>query len=264
MNDEEYQNVVEQTAMNKYNQDAAASNQMEYLLEEKEKGIVELQLEVDSIKEDIYHLIRQDTLKFYNDGRTEWVPLKNEKERTLTEWGVERIMQVIHFYINKNTLLSNFNEEQINRLMLKFMCELNDLVLLKYQVLFRQPTFEECKEIILEKIESKRKMRIFASEIFGREFNEEEIKVEVMSEMEKILDREMEKVREDQRKEKIRDYGLMLAQLEIVVFSCLNRAFRGEERGSFRRHTNISELIGAKTPQMPSQKSGGIFSWGRR
>ncbi len=37
--------------------------------------------------------------------------------------------------------------------MLRFVTEINDLVLLKYQTLFRQPTFEECKEIMLERIE---------------------------------------------------------------------------------------------------------------
>lgn len=182
----------------------AANEAAQYYLEEKEKGIVDIQLEVDSIKEDIYHLLRQDRLVIDNDTKKiEWKPI-NDIDRTLTDYGVERLMQVIHFYINKNTLLTNFDEKQIRDIMRSFMHEINDLVLLKYEYLF------------------------------GKE----------------------------DRKAKIREYGMLIAQLEVQVYATLNRAFRGEERGSIRRHTQISELIGGRSP-MPQQK-GGLFSWGSK
>ena len=240
-----------------------ASEASQYYLEEKEKGIIDIQLEVDSIKSDIYHLIRQDIQKTKMDGTQEWKELKDNKQRILSDWGVDRIMQIIHFYINKNTLLSNFSEEQINRLMLRFIRELNDLILLKYQVIFREPTFEECKKIILDKLDNRQKMRIFAMEIIEKKADKEEIKKELLYELEKTIDKEMEKTRNEQRKEKLRDYGLIIAQLEIMVYSTLNRAFRGEERGSLRRHMNVSELIGTKPTPMDKEK-GGFFGWGRK
>jgi len=55
-------------------------------------------------------------------------------------------------------------------------------------------------------------------------------------------------------------YQLLMAQLEQMVYATLNRAWKGEERGSIRRHTTISELIGNKPQQ---QGKGGIFSWGK-
>ena len=84
-----------------------------------------------------------------------------------------------------------------------------------------------------------------------------------MEEIEKTLEKEIMKVREQRIKENIREYGLLIAQLEIIVYAALNRAWRGEERGSFRRHTNISELIGGRPP-IPSKSGGGIFSWGNK
>ena len=81
--------------------------------------------------------------------------------------------------------------------------------------------------------------------------------------MEITLEKEMEKTRRDTKKEKIRDYGLIIVQLEIIVFATLNRAWKGEERGSLRRHMNVSELIAPR--QNPAQQNkGGAFSWGRK
>ena len=240
--------------------DAAAASQ--YYVEEKEKGIVDIQLEVDSIKADIYHLLKQDRLILDKaTGQTDWKEVP-EKDRSLTDWGVERLMQTIHFYINKNTLLTNFDEKQIRQIMYTFMKEINDLVLLKYEYLFRDPTFEECQAIIKDKVNNKKKMQMFTLEILGKAVDEKQITADLMREMEGILETEMNKVKLEKRKEKIREYGLLIAQLEVIVYATLNRAFRGEERGSIRRHTQISELIGGRSP-LP-QKSGGMFSWGSK
>ena len=260
MNEEDYNQMYNQAAITRETQQGTAAA-TQYYLEEKERGLAEVQLEVDSIKEDIFHLLQQDVYKTQN-GKTDWISLEDLKQRTLSEWGVDRIMQIIHFYVNKNTLLSNFSAEQIDRIMLRFMSELNDLVLLKYQNLFRHLTFEECKEVILERIENKKKLRMFAYEIIGKIFNEKEIKAELLHEIEKNIEEEMQKIRNEKLKEKIREYGSLISQLEIIVFATLNRAWKGEERGSMRRHTNISELIGGR-PQQQQKSKGGWFGWGK-
>lgn len=238
----------------------------QYYLEEKEKGIVDVQLEVDSIKSDIYHLLKQDRLILNKEtNQIDWVEISNLSQRTLSDWGVERIMQVINFYINKNTLLTNFDEKQIRRLMLTFMTELNDLILMKYQLIFRTPTFEECKTIMLNKLEEKKKLKMFTLEILGKTPDEKQISKDLLEEMESTIEKEMSKIKEEQRKEKLRDYGILIAQLEVIVYATLNRAWRGEERGSIRRHTQISELIGGRpNMNMGKSSSGGMFSWGSK
>ena len=54
------------------------------------------------------------------------------------------------------------------------------------------------------------------------------------------------------------EFEMLFEQLSQLVFATLNRAWKGEERGSIRRHTNISEIIGSR-PNMPKE-SGGMFS----
>jgi len=256
----DYENVEMHNAVVAAGTQNVGNNAMRYFLEDQERGIVNVQLDVDSIKEEIYHLIRQDNYRLDKNGVGVWESIKDEKQKSLSDWGVDRIMQLIHFYVNRNTLLSNFNEKQINRLMYRFMLELNDLVLLKYELLFRQATFEECRDIILERMDNRKKMKMFSLEILGKEANEEEIKKELLEEIEKHLEKEIEKVREEQRKEKLREYGLLLTQIEFVVFTTLQRAWKGEERGSIRRHTTISELHGG-TSQQAQQKQGGFLNF---
>src|SRR3990167_7492335 len=123
---EEFDKLAQQIGLHgQIGQQAATSAAAQYYIEEKEKSIAEAQLEVESTLERIYHKIKQDTYKDVGEGRMDWVSLKDEKKRILTEEGVERIMQPMGFYINKENLLSNFSEEQINRIMLTFRLALS-------------------------------------------------------------------------------------------------------------------------------------------
>lgn len=269
MNPEEINNIMETANISgQVGQAAQSSAAAQYYVEEQEKSLAETQLEVNSIIKIIYHLLKQDVLRPSRDkdGEMDWFPIKNSEERTLTDWGVDRIMQAVNFYINKNVLLSNFDVKQIDRTMLRFCVELNDLVLLKYQNLFREPTFEECKTILKERMEEKKNLRKYTLEILGKNITseeEKEIEKGIMKEMENKIESEIQKIKEEQRKEKLREYGLLMAQLESIVFATYNRAWKGEERGSIRRHTNISEVLGSR-PSVQAGGNGGMFKWIKR
>lgn len=259
--EEERMNAMfEQTQLaGQVGQQAQASASAQYYMQEQEKNLAETQLDVETIISTIYHLIKQDISVPNEDGRMEWQPLKDQTQRALTDWGVDRIIQVVRFYVNKNTLLSNFDETQINRLMLRFCLELNDLILLKYEYIFRQPSFDECKAILKGRLEEHKKIKMYALEILGKKIDEEEIKKEILSEIENRVEYEINKIKESERKSKLREYGLLFAQIEMMIFATLNRAWKGEERGSIRRHTNISEVIGNRP--MGMKQEGGMFKW---
>ena len=259
---EEIDNLYSQSSVPGMIEQANNANAMaQYYYQEQEKNLAETQLEVDSIKSEIYHLLRQDKLEQNPDGSQTWKPIKDEKQRTLTDWGVDRIMQTIHFYINKNTLLSNFDEKQIQSLMYRVVGELNDLVLLKYEVLFRRPTLEECQDILNSRLDEKKKLRMYAAEVLGVPLNAKDVEKDILKEIEHQVEKEISKIREEQRKEKLREYGMIMAQLESMLFATYNRAWRGEERGSIRRHTNISEIIGGRTAMPQGMNRGGMFKW---
>lgn len=264
MNPNEAEEALQNTTLaGAVGQQAQSSAAAQYFLDEKQKGLAETQLEVDSIIIKCYHLLKQEVIipDEEEGGTLKPKVLSDEKQRILTEEGVERIMQIIHFYVNKNTLLSNFDEKQINRIMLRFLTELNDLFLLKYQILFCQPTFEECKEIFGERIREQVNLKVFAADLIDKKVNEVEIEKEIFKKAEERIEYEIKKIKNEQIKEKLREYGLIVAQLEMIVYACLNRAWKGEERGSIRRHTNISEIIGNRPT--PQKESGGMFKWAR-
>lgn len=90
------------------------------------------QLELDSILERVEHMLRGDKPKFVN-GSMIYVPTKNQKEVIFNDFGISEIMRVLSMYVNRNTILSNYDEETINGKVLNFGKELRDLIYLKYE-----------------------------------------------------------------------------------------------------------------------------------
>lgn len=267
--DEQQQEATESMMMGgqitQASQQEQQAQQQQYYQEQLTQGIAESQLEVNQILEEAYHMLKQDIYTENKEGKFEWIPIDDEKERSLTDWGVNRIMQVLKSYINKNTLLSNFNEDQINRRMLKFILAMNGLMLMKYEFLFRSPTFEECKEILKDRLNQQKKLKIFAREIAGASTTKEqekEIESNLFKEVEYKIELELEKIKSEKRKQSLREYEMLITQLEQMVESTHNRAYRGEERGSLRRHTSIHEVLGNRPIQ--HEEKGGFFGLGKR
>lgn len=249
------------TAMDQQAQQAAAA---QYLVEEQEKGLAEAQLEVETTLKNLYYRLRQDVFKIDKNGKIEWEPLKDLRKRRLTDDGVERIMELMSFYINKENLLSNFSEEQINRIMLTFRLALSGNILMRYKIYFREPTFDECKELLMERVEEQTKVKVFAQEIVGIKSDKKKIKESLLANVEERIEYEIKKIREEKLKQNLSEFELLFEQLSQMILATLNRAWKGEERGSLRRRTSIAEIIGtpAHQQQMPKER-GGLFRWRR-
>lgn len=264
MNPEEYQNLSENlTLAGAVSSQAADTSKQQYYFQEENRSIAEMQLEVETILTKCYHLLRQDRLQIDNKTRMEtWVGLKDETKRVLTDEGVDKIMQTMSFYVNKENLLSNFEDKIIQRIMLTFRLALNGNLFMKYKQIFREPTLEECKEILEKRLAEKRDIKVFAAQILNLKYDEEEIERIILKETEKKVEEEIQKIRSEKRRENLMEWELLLEQLSQIVLATLNRAWKGEERGSIRRHTQISEVLG-KTQAMKKDE-GGMFSWGKR
>lgn len=244
-------------------QQAMSSAAAQVYLDEQSKALAEKQLDVKKIRRECYYLLKQYSWNPSEDGNVEWGPPQDIRKTTLTEWGVDRIMQIIHFFINESNLLSNFSEEQINYLMLKFLSEMNDLMLLKYEFLFRIPDFDEAKEILEAKIKERKKLKVFTFEVLGKKVtSEQEKKIEdnLYLEIEKTIEAEIDKIRKESKRERIREYGMLIAQLEVIVLGALSRALNGEERGSLRRHTQMLEMLGGGN-QITKENSSLLSKW---
>jgi len=260
-----YNEVADQVGLHTQNQQgnliANQNKQLQYQMEEVEKNLAEAQLDCEETLTKINHLLKQDVLKVNDQGVLEWQEISDSKKRVLTDEGVDKIMQVIQSYINKETLLSNFDDKMIARRMLEFSLSFSALIFLKYEIFFRTPSLIECKDILQERINKKVEAKQMTAQIFHKEFNPKEEETKILLELEDRLDYEIEKIKAEQTKSNLREFEMIFTQLKALVEATHNRAWKGEERGSLRRHFNISEVIGGRNP-VP-EKKGGFFGWGR-
>jgi len=104
------------------------------------------QLELDNILERMEHILRGDKIKFDN-GHLIWVSPKTDEDKKrliLNDYGVSEIMRILANYLNRNTILSNYKESDINDIVYDIGCEINDLLYMKYETM-GMDTFEKRK-----------------------------------------------------------------------------------------------------------------------
>ncbi len=97
-----------------------------------QENMIKWQLELDSLLERIDHMLRGDKLKF-QDGKMIWMVADDDNDRVFNDYGVNEIMRILSMYLNRNTILSNYDEKTINLKVYDFGCEMSDLIFLKYE-----------------------------------------------------------------------------------------------------------------------------------
>ena len=95
-------------------------------------NLIKWQLELDNILERCEHILRGDKLVF-DGGNLTWQPNINEKDNILNEYGVAEVMRILSMYLNRNTILSDYDDTEIREKVLDFGRELNDLFYMKYE-----------------------------------------------------------------------------------------------------------------------------------
>ena len=194
-----YNEVEDQVGLHSASQQgtliANQTKQLQYQMEEGEKNLAEAQLDCKETLTEINHLLKQDSLRVNESGILDWFPIDDEKKRVLTNEGVDKIMQIIQSYINKETLLSNFDEKTIARRMLEFSLSFNALIFLKYEIFFRSPTLMECKDILKERIKEKISNKEMTADILNKEFDVAAVKKSILDEMEERMEYELNKIK---------------------------------------------------------------------
>jgi len=95
------------------------------------ENLIKWQLELNDILERAEHILRGDVVAVKN-GNVIWEKNINPKDNTLNEYGVQKIMQILSSYVNRNTILSDYTPKEINEKVLDFGIELNNLFFMKY------------------------------------------------------------------------------------------------------------------------------------
>ena len=96
-------------------------------------NLIQWQLDLREELERLDHLLRGHLIVRDATGNEYWDEPKDTDMKPFNDNGVQLIMNVISFYLNRNTILSNYDEKWINIKMTDLSTEMADLILLKYE-----------------------------------------------------------------------------------------------------------------------------------
>ena len=95
------------------------------------EDIAKQQLELNDILEKAEHILKGDIVEFEN-GQLNWKDNPDIKNNTLNKKGVQICMKFLSLYINRNTILADYTDEEVRYKTLDFGKRFNDLLFLKY------------------------------------------------------------------------------------------------------------------------------------
>jgi len=234
------------------------------MMEEQNRGLIKEQLDLREELEKIDHLLRGHVQVRNKDNELVWVEPKNNENAVLSDAGINLVLNSIQWYLTKNTLLSNYDEETIRIKMEDFAISLADALFMNYGKYFLYPSLKDCYEALVERLERKQEDEIYSLKIKGYEVTDDN-KIKIWNKLIKEIDpsKEMAKIKEQIIKDKLKLFDLLLREIQDSVHSAYNRAFRGEERRTLRQHTHVSEIMNPGVNNQPKQESGFNFFRGR-
>jgi hypothetical protein len=126
---EELQKSYGQTQFQRQN-DVRANSQLSSFATKIDENLIRWQLELNDILERAEHILKGDVPKFV-DGFIIWERNPNPEENALNNKGVHACMKVLALYVNRNTILADYTNEEINFKVYDFARALNNLIFMK-------------------------------------------------------------------------------------------------------------------------------------
>jgi hypothetical protein len=216
-------------------------------------NLVVFQLDLSEEKEKIDHLLRGHVIKRDKGGNEYWSEPNDPTQKSLTDYGVERLMNIINFYLSRNIILSNYDSETIDNKMKDIGWEISDSVFLEYEYIFYQPQIEDLIKRDLDKF----------SKLYSKYQNDNE---RLITEIGLILGSYPDEVERIYSKNK-RQYPLICRLLIDSIHSAYLRAWKGEERATLRKVMMVTQNqsdSGGGQRQMSSgssSRAGGRKLW---
>jgi len=111
-------------------QDPRQHSQVSSFSTRNEDNIVRWQLELNDILERAEHILRGDVPKF-EDGNIVWKENPAPESNPLNEKGVQEIMKILALYVNRNKILSDYTNKEINFKVFDFGRAINNLIFMR-------------------------------------------------------------------------------------------------------------------------------------
>jgi hypothetical protein len=110
--------------------DPRQNSQLSSFSTKANEDIIRWQLELNDILERAEHILRGDIPKF-EDGHIIWKENPHPENNPLNDVGVQEIMKILAMYINRNTILSDYSNEEINFKVYDFGRAVNNLIFMR-------------------------------------------------------------------------------------------------------------------------------------
>lgn len=237
--------------------------QQQMMMQDQGPGMIKEQLDSSEEIERIYDLLKGYSLIRGDDGVIKWTPPANNDMIILSEYGMQFVMGKIVTYLTKNTLLSNYSEEQIATKMEDISNNINDTIFMEYDKMFLYPTLQDCQTELKKRIQEKIDIRIFARRLLNQEVDEKEVEAKILKEMEGTINRELEVIKQQKMKSKLKRFESLVRDIQDTIHSAYQRAYRGEERKTLRQHSQITENRGGMVMQQPPSSMNPFKMLGR-
>ena len=111
-------------------QDPRMQSQMSSFSSKQDDNIIRWQLDLNDILERAEHILRGDIPKFEN-GQVIWKSNPHPEKNPLNEIGVQEVMKILAMYVNRNTILSDYTNREINFKVYDFGRAVNNLIFMR-------------------------------------------------------------------------------------------------------------------------------------
>ena len=187
------------------------------------ENIIQWQLDLQEQLENIGHSLRGHVIREDDDGVSCWKEATDKRDIIFTEYGVQEILRYLLQYLNKNTILSNYDEPTIDLKVFDAGYELTDLIFTRYEKFFYITPVEE-----------------------------------LIKQNHEITVGEVEDLQADEMKQKIKHFSSSIKPIIDAIHSAFLRALNGGERDSLRSARLLTQsetpMGNMNMPQISQQK----------
>lgn len=127
--EEDLKGSYNKTQQSKFN-DPRSNSRLSSFSSIENENLVKFQLQLDDILERIEHILRGDIPKF-KDGHIIWTDNPHPEKNSLNENGVQEFMGILAMYVNRDVIMGDYSNKEINIKVFDFGRRLNNLVFMK-------------------------------------------------------------------------------------------------------------------------------------
>lgn len=248
---EEYVNEM-QTELDNANRDKRqlANAQLSLFGNPENENLIKWQLDLEEYLDKVYHLLKGHQIKQDAEGNLIYAEPEDEDLKPFNEFGTHLVMNLIQFYLNRNTILSNYSDDEIKCKVLDFGIRLSDLIHNRYEDMMMTTNFETefaklYPDLILERDEKGKMFYIL---------NEKKFLVD--EEMTEAVNRRLD----EHILGKLKMAEIICGAIVDNVHSAFNRALNGQELKSLREARTVSQSDnGQRMPNYPVVNQRGLF-----